>query len=123
MVTFCEVVISMFFNFYVIWSTRIILPMKESEFIEQNKEKWLDFENNLLKKDSDPSKTSKLFIQITDDLSYARTFYQNRSVKLYLNGIAKVLFNDLNKSQKKGSAAFFNFWKKDLPLTVYHSRR
>lgn len=97
--------------------------MKESEFIEQNKEKWLDFENNLLKKEVDPSKTSKLFVQITDDLSYARTFYQNRSVKLYLNGIAKVLFNDLNKSQKKGSAAFLNFWKKDLPLTVYHSHR
>lgn len=97
--------------------------MKESEFIEQNKEKWLDFENNLQKKNVDPSKTSKLFIQITDDLSYARTFYQNRSVKLYLNGIAKLLFNDLNKSQKKGFSAFFNFWKKDLPLTIYNARR
>ena len=97
--------------------------MKESEFIEQNKEKWLDFENNLLKKELDPSKTAKLFVQITDDLSYARTFYKNRSVKLYLNGIAKLLFNDLNKSQKKGMAAFANFWKKDLPLTMYHARR
>jgi uncharacterized membrane protein SpoIIM required for sporulation len=97
--------------------------MKESEFIEQNKKKWLDFENNLLKKDADPATTSKLFIQITDDLSYARTFYQNRSVRLYLNGVAKLLFNDLNKSQKKGKAAFVNFWKKELPLTVYGARR
>lgn len=97
--------------------------MKESEFIEQNKEKWLDFENNLLKKDVDPSKTAKLFVQITDDLSYARTFYKNRSVKIYLNGIAKLLFNDLNKSQRKGFGAFWDFWKKDLPLTVYNARR
>lgn len=97
--------------------------MKESEFIEQNKKKWLDFENNLQKKDVDPSKTSKLFIQITDDLSYARTFYQNRSVKLYLNGIAKLLFNDLNKSHKKGFDLFINFWKKDLPLTISGARR
>lgn len=97
--------------------------MKESEFIEQNKEKWLDFESNLLKKDADPSKTSELFVQITDDLSYARTFYQNRSVKLYLNGIAKLLFDDLNKADKKGLAAFINFWKIDLPLIIYASRR
>ncbi len=97
--------------------------MKESEFIEQNKEKWLDFENNLSKKDANPAKTSKLFVQITDDLSYARTFYQNRSVKIYLNGSAKLLFNDINKSNKKGLTAFIHFWKTDLPLTMYVARR
>lgn len=97
--------------------------MKESEFIEQNKKKWLEFENNLLKKDADPSLTSKLFVQVTDDLSYARTFYKNRSVKVYLNGTARVLFNHLNKSQKRGWRAFINFWKKDLPLTLYDTRR
>lgn len=97
--------------------------MKESEFIKQNKEKWLEFENNLQKNDVDPAITSKLFVQITDDLSYARTFYKSRSVKLYLNGTAKLLFNDLNKSQKKGLAAFKKFWTTNLPLTMYHSRR
>lgn len=97
--------------------------MKETQFIDQNKEKWLDFEKNLQEKNSNPAKTSKLFIQITDDLSYARTFYPNRSVKLYLNGIAKLLFNDLNKSNKKGFSGFVRFWKTDLPLIVYSSRR
>ncbi len=97
--------------------------MKESEFIKQNKEKWQEFENNLLKSDGDPSKTSKLFVQITDDLSYARTFYQNRSVRLYLNGSAKILFNDLNKSKKKGFKLFLKFWKQDLPLALYQARR
>lgn len=97
--------------------------MKESEFIKQNKEKWLEFENNLLKNEGDPSKTAKLFIQITDDLSYARTFYQNRSVRLYLNGSAKLLFNDLNKSRKKRWHIFLDFWKKDLPLAIYQTRR
>lgn len=97
--------------------------MKESEFIEQNKQKWVDFENNLSKKDVSPEKTSKLFVQITDDLSYARTFYKNRSVKNYLNGIAKLLFNDINKSKKNRFAAFSHFWKTDLPLTLYVSRR
>jgi len=97
--------------------------MKESEFIEQNKEKWVDFEDNLRKKDVSPEKTSKLFIQITDDLSYARTFYKNRSVKNYLNGVAKLLFNDINKNGKNRFSTFINFWKIDLPLVMYMSRR
>lgn len=97
--------------------------MKESAFIEQNKQKWVDFEDNLLKKDASPEKTSKLFVQITDDLSFARTFYKNRSVKNYLNGVAKLLFNDINKSKKNQFAAFYNFWKTDLPLTMYVARR
>lgn len=97
--------------------------MKESEFIKQNKEKWQEFENNLLKKEGDPSKTSKLFIQITDDLSYARTFYQNRSVRLYLNGSAKILFNDLNKTKKRGFQLLARFLKEDLPLAMYQARR
>src|SRR5680860_982615 len=59
--------------------------MKESDFIEQNKEKWKNFEHNLIKKDATPQEISKLFVQITDDLSYARTFYSARSVKIYLN--------------------------------------
>lgn len=97
--------------------------MKESEFIEQNKKKWLEFENSLEENIPDPGKTTKLFVQITDDLSYARTFYKNRSVRLYLNAIARVLFNDLNKAGREKSNRFLNFWKTDLPLAIFASRR
>ncbi|MBL4594913.1 MAG: stage II sporulation protein M [Flavobacteriales bacterium] len=97
--------------------------MKESDFIEQNKEKWKNFEENLIKKDATPREVSKLFVQITDDLSYARTFYNNRSVKLYLNGVAKLLFNDINKTKKNKWSVFSSFWKKDLPLEMYSARR
>ena len=97
--------------------------MKESEFIEQNKKKWLEFENSLEENIPDPAKTTKLFVQITDDLSYARTFYKNRSVRLYLNAIARVLFNDLNKAGHEKSNRFVNFWKTDLPLTLFGARR
>ncbi|HNB49578.1 MAG TPA: hypothetical protein PK332_09450, partial [Chitinophagales bacterium] len=59
--------------------------MKESKFIEQNQKKWAEFEEMQNNKHKDNNHYSKLFIQITDDLSYARTFYSNRSVRLYLN--------------------------------------
>ncbi|OFY97647.1 MAG: hypothetical protein A3K10_13530 [Bacteroidetes bacterium RIFCSPLOWO2_12_FULL_31_6] len=97
--------------------------MKESDFIEQNKEKWKNFEHNLLKKDATPQEISKLFVQITDDLSYARTFYRARSVKIYLNGVAKLLFNDINKAKKNNWSALADFWKKELPLVIYSARR
>lgn len=97
--------------------------MKESDFINQNKIKWREVEKNLTKADASPSETSKLFVQVTDDLSYARTFYKNRSVKIYLNEIAKFLFNDINKTKNNYFKSFIKFWKTDLPLVMYVSRR
>ncbi len=97
--------------------------MKESNFIEQNKEKWEGFEKNLIKKDATPQETSKLFVQITDDLSFARTFYNKRSVKLYLNGVAKLLFNDINKTKRNKWSVFVDFWKTDLPLAMRSAKR
>jgi len=97
--------------------------MKESDFINQNKIKWVEVEKNLTNKDVSPSETSKLFVQVTDDLSYARTFYKNRSVKIYLNEIAKFLFNDINKTKNNYFKLFIHFWKTDLPLVMHRSRR
>lgn len=97
--------------------------MKESDFINQNKIKWVEVEKNLTKTEVSPSDTSKLFVQVTDDLSYARTFYKNRSVKIYLNEIAKFLFNDINKTKNSYLRSFAKFWKTDLPLVMYVSRR
>ena len=97
--------------------------MKESDFINQNKVKWVEVEKNLNAKEVSPSDTSKLFVQVTDDLSYARTFYKNRSVKIYLNEIAKFLFNDINKAKQNHFKSFIKFWKTDLPLVMYASRR
>ncbi len=97
--------------------------MKESAFIKQNQKKWKQFEEDLSNKTDDPSKISKLFVQIADDLSFARTFYKNRSVRVYLNGVAQVLFNDIYKKRKIRKGDFLHFWKTDLPLQFYHARR
>ena len=97
--------------------------MKESDFINQNKIKWKEVEKNLTNAEVSPSQTSKLFVQVTDDLSYARTFYRNRSVKIYLNEIAKFLFNDINNTKHNYFKSFLQFWKTDLPLVMFLSRR
>ncbi len=97
--------------------------MKESEFIRQNKEKWSEFEEDLTGRESSPDRISRLFIQVTDDLSYSRTHYKNRSVRVYLNGVAQLLFNDINKSTKGRIEGFRLFWTHELPELIYHSRK
>ncbi|MCF8296203.1 MAG: stage II sporulation protein M [Saprospiraceae bacterium] len=97
--------------------------MKESWFIEQNKAKWKEFEQLLKEKEKNPAKLSRLFIQISDDLSYARTFYRNRSVRPYLNGVVQFLYHLVNKGRRFSAKGFVNFWKTDLPLIVYRSKR
>jgi uncharacterized membrane protein SpoIIM required for sporulation len=96
--------------------------MKESSFIKQNISKWSTYEGEIQKKKKDPKLVSKLFVQITDDLSYAQTFYKNRSVRVYLNGIAQLLFNDINKSKRIKFSSFANFWKTELPVIMYKIR-
>ncbi|ELR73870.1 hypothetical protein C900_00034 [Fulvivirga imtechensis AK7] len=96
--------------------------MKETKFIEQNKEKWLKFEQLLRLNKRDPDKLSDLFIQITDDLSYARTNYPNRSIRVYLNNLAQQLFYNIYKNKKESRNKFTHFWKEELPSIVFHSR-
>ncbi|MGB3074870.1 MAG: stage II sporulation protein M [Chitinophagales bacterium] len=96
--------------------------MRETNFIKQNKEKWSEFEEILKQEKKDPDKLSNLFVQITDDLSFSRTFYPNRYVRVYLNNLAQRTFLHIYKNKKEKRGRFFYFWKEELPLLVYHSR-
>ena len=97
--------------------------MRETSFIEQNKKKWAEFESILKQPNRNPDKLSELFIQVTDDLSYARTFYPNRSVKVYLNNLSQKIFRSIYKNRFSGWKVFFNFWLEELPLIIYEARR
>lgn len=97
--------------------------MRETKFIDQNREKWTKFEETLNKNSKNPEELDELFVQVTDDLSYARTFYPNRSVRVYLNGLGQKIFFDLYKNRKRGKGRFAHFVKEGLPQLVYESRK
>ena len=97
--------------------------MRETDFIEQNKNKWTELEELLHEERKDPDKLSNLFIQVTDDLSYSRTFYPNRSVRLYLNNIAQQIFYRIYKNKKEGKKQFIHFWKEELPRLIFEARK
>lgn len=97
--------------------------MRETKFIQQNKEKWQEFERTLEQPHTDPDKLNDLFVQITDDLSYSRTFYPNRSVRVYLNSLAQRVFSIIYKKRKPKYLRLFTFWTQELPVLVYQARR
>ena len=96
--------------------------MRETQFIEDNKKKWKEYEKVLDKTYQNPDKLNEIFITVTDDLSYARTFYKNRSVRVYLNGLAQKIFQNVYRNKRSPSKRFANFWKEELPMLVYEAR-
>ena len=97
--------------------------MRETKFIEQNKEKWADFEQMLREDRRDPDKLNDMFVQITDDLSYARTFYPNRSVRMYLNTLAQRIFHLVYKGKRFPAERLRLFWTDELPQLMWESRK
>jgi uncharacterized membrane protein SpoIIM required for sporulation len=97
--------------------------MRETSFINQNKDKWKEFEKLTNKTKKDPDELSRYFVEITDDLSYARTFYPNRSVRIYINGIARKAFQSIYKNKKHHiGKKIINFWLNELPRALYEAR-
>ncbi len=97
--------------------------MRETSFIHQNKDKWREFESVLDGAYQDPEKLNDLFVQITDDLSYSRTFYPNRSVRVYLNSLAQRIFFTIYKRRRAPGMRIGHFWLEELPRLVYEARR
>lgn len=97
--------------------------MRETQFIKQNQEKWSEFEQTLKGDAKDADRLRDLFVQITDDLSYSRTFYPNRSVRVYLNGLAQRVFLKLYRSRRTPLGKLLTFWTDELPQEIYNARQ
>jgi uncharacterized membrane protein SpoIIM required for sporulation len=97
--------------------------MKETNFVKQNKEKWLQSEQFIRGNQKDPEKLSTLFVQVVDDLSYSQTYYKHRSVRVYLNTLAREFFSIIYNNKKETRNRFKDFWLEELPQIVIFCRR
>lgn len=97
--------------------------MKETKFIEQNQKKWNRFEELYKSKSNDPEELSELYMDITDDLSYAQTFYKRRTVRVYLNKLAQTVYTGVHKQKGESFYRFIDVWRVSLPLEIYRSRK
>ena len=97
--------------------------MKETSFIQQNKEKWSRFEKLYADGSKEPEELSDLYMDITDDLSYAQTFYKRRTVRVYLNQLTQKVFLGVNKQKGLSLKKFITVWKTSLPIEIYKARK
>ncbi len=95
--------------------------MRETTFIRQKKKSWKKFEDMQRRENANPDELTKLFVEITDDLSYTRTFYNKRSVRVYLNYLSQLVFLKVNKNKKVKISKFINFFTFGLPMEVARS--
>ena len=99
--------------------------MREASFVKKNKKKWVLFENVLQKKKYiSPDKLSDLYIEITDDLSYSKTFYPDSNTTIYLNNLASTAHHKIYKTKKESKNRLINFFKINFPLEFlnYHKQ-
>ncbi len=64
------------------------------------------------------------FIELTDDLSYSKTFFPNSNTSRYLNGLAALFHQSIYRNKKEKSARIWNFWQFELPYLFrqYHKQ-
>ncbi len=98
--------------------------MREASFVKRNKKKWVLFENVLdQKKQISPDKLSDLYIEITDDLSYAKTFYPKSNTEFYLNSVASKAHQKIYKTKKESKNRLIAFFKLEFPKEFIHHHK
>ncbi len=97
--------------------------MQEVAFLKNNAEKWKRLEQLLGDPGAaDPDALAELFLEITDDLAYAQTFYPNSKTTTYLNALAGRLHQEIYQNKREDTGRFITFWKTELPAMFarYH---
>ena len=98
--------------------------MRELAFLHQNADRWKEFESSLDKKsECDSDELASLFIQVLDDLSYAKTFYPESSTTQYLQGLAARAHTLLYKNKRENRSRILYFWKEELPQIIRASHK
>jgi uncharacterized membrane protein SpoIIM required for sporulation len=98
--------------------------MREAAFVKRNQQRWQYIEQALTAQQRPhPDRLAEIFIQLTDDLSFARTQYPNSRVTQYLNSLASKIHLEIYKNKKEERNRFITFWKHEVPLLLYQSRR
>jgi uncharacterized membrane protein SpoIIM required for sporulation len=98
--------------------------MREALFIKNNTPKWQRFESLLTQKNANnPDLLADLFIQLTDDLSFARTNYPESQTTLYLNNLTAKVHQSIYRNKKEEKGRFVRFWKYELPQLFYSAHK
>jgi uncharacterized membrane protein SpoIIM required for sporulation len=94
--------------------------VREGQFIQQNIEKWKIYQ---YEPTTDPDEMADRFTELVNDLGYAKTFYPQSRVTVYLNKLASGIYLGIYKNKKEESSRIISFWKTELPLVIRKHHR
>ncbi|CAG5007314.1 hypothetical protein DYBT9275_04019 [Dyadobacter sp. CECT 9275] len=94
--------------------------MREAVFLKRNSERWRSYEEYPT---DDPDELTLRFISLTDDLSYARTFYPGSAVLKYLNGLTAQIHRKLYTNRPEDRGRIKTFWIFELPMIYFKARK
>ncbi|HET6556848.1 MAG TPA: stage II sporulation protein M [Prolixibacteraceae bacterium] len=97
--------------------------MNEIQFLHKNIKKWEAFEALLNNNQAHPDKLSELFIHLTDDLAYSRTYFPNTKATEYLNQLTQKAHLVIYQNQPIHKNKILAFWTSEFPLLIYNSRK
>ena len=99
--------------------------MTEEVFLRERRESWERFEGLIKaerKGEVHPDDLADLFVELTDDLAYARTFFPGSDTEQFLNRIAGRAHQALYRRRRESTDRFRRFWSLDVPRELYRAR-
>jgi len=98
--------------------------MNEIQFLHKNIKKWETFEALLDNKNAtNPDMMSDLYINLTDDLAYSRTYFPDAKATQFLNQLAQKAHRVIYQNQPINKSRILSFWGSEFPLLIYASRK
>ncbi len=98
--------------------------MREAHFLQQRSDAWKRAEALVEgAQRADPDELAAHFIALTDDLSYARTFYPAGKTTAYLNELTARFYHLIYKNRKEEAGRIRRFFARDVPLAVRAGHR
>jgi uncharacterized membrane protein SpoIIM required for sporulation len=97
--------------------------MRESKFINRNGEKWQQFEEAMRFKNLPPDELERAFLELNDDLAYSRTYFPNRSVRVFLNNLLTPVYDRIYRSRPVSRKVIREFFTQTAPRIHWSARK
>lgn len=100
--------------------------MTEEQFRVARTESWGRFEQMVAqerKRKKNPDVLADLFVELTDDLAWARTYYPGSATERYLNHLASQAHQAIYRRRRESRDRFLRFWMFEVPIELFHARR
>lgn len=98
--------------------------MREVVFLQQNVARWQAAET-LLKTANEASADTlaQVYLELTDDLAYAQTYYPKSKTTDYLNALAAQIHQLIYKNKPEEKRRILSFWSEEVPGLLYQHRQ